>query len=126
MIISATPYRISFFGGGTDYPVWFQEHGGAVLATTINNTATFAAHQSSSTVIVSFGRKEHANEVDDIVHLAVRVAIRYMNVAGSGDSSRWRLARTVGLGFQFLVFGRNSARIARARRENDPQKRARH
>ena len=36
MIVTSTPYRISFFGGGTDYPVWFQEHGGAVLATTIN------------------------------------------------------------------------------------------
>ena len=35
MIISRTPFRISFFGGGTDYPVWFREHGGAVLATTI-------------------------------------------------------------------------------------------
>ena len=35
MIITKTPYRISFFGGGTDYPEWFQENGGAVLATTI-------------------------------------------------------------------------------------------
>ena len=36
MIISRTPFRISFFGGGTDYPAWYQEHGGAVLATTID------------------------------------------------------------------------------------------
>src|SRR5207244_3702066 len=36
MIISRTPFRISFFGGGTDYPVWYREHGGAVLAATIN------------------------------------------------------------------------------------------
>ena len=34
MIIPQTPYRISFFGGGSDYPAWFQDHGGAVLATT--------------------------------------------------------------------------------------------
>ena len=33
MIITSTPLRISFFGGGTDYPVWYREHGGAVLAT---------------------------------------------------------------------------------------------
>ena len=32
MIITRTPYRISFFGGGTDYPVWWKENGGAVLA----------------------------------------------------------------------------------------------
>ena len=36
MIISRTPYRISFFGGGTDYPAWYLEHGGQVLATTID------------------------------------------------------------------------------------------
>jgi D-glycero-alpha-D-manno-heptose-7-phosphate kinase len=36
VIISRTPYRISFFGGGTDYPAWFRQHGAAVLATTIN------------------------------------------------------------------------------------------
>lgn len=33
MIISRTPYRISFFGGGTDYHTWYQKHGAAVLAT---------------------------------------------------------------------------------------------
>ena len=36
MIISRTPFRISFFGGGTDYPDWYREHGGAVLSTTID------------------------------------------------------------------------------------------
>ena len=36
MVITSTPLRISFFGGGTDYPVWYREHGGAVLATTID------------------------------------------------------------------------------------------
>src|SRR5215831_18662505 len=36
MIICRTPYRISFFGGGTDYPSWYRAHGGAVLATTID------------------------------------------------------------------------------------------
>jgi len=36
MIVTRTPFRISFFGGGTDYPSWFKDHGGAVLATSIN------------------------------------------------------------------------------------------
>jgi D-glycero-alpha-D-manno-heptose-7-phosphate kinase len=36
MIISRTPFRVSFFGGGTDYEPWFREHGGAVLATSID------------------------------------------------------------------------------------------
>ena len=36
MIISRTPFRLSLFGGGTDYPDWFKEHGGAVVGTTID------------------------------------------------------------------------------------------
>src|SRR6266478_5120677 len=36
MIITRTPFRISFFGGGTDYPVWYRQFGGAVLSTTID------------------------------------------------------------------------------------------
>ena len=36
MAISRTPYRVSFFGGGTDYPPWFRRHGGAVLSMAIN------------------------------------------------------------------------------------------
>ena len=36
MLISRTPFRISFFGGGTDYPAWFEKNGGAVLSTTID------------------------------------------------------------------------------------------
>jgi D-glycero-alpha-D-manno-heptose-7-phosphate kinase len=36
MAISRTPYRVSFFGGGTDYPAWFRRHGGAVLSMAIN------------------------------------------------------------------------------------------
>ena len=35
MIITRTPYRVSFFGGGTDYPAWYRNHGGAVLAAAI-------------------------------------------------------------------------------------------
>ena len=34
MIITKTPYRISFFGGGSDYPSWYKKNGGAVLSTT--------------------------------------------------------------------------------------------
>ena len=36
MIISKTPYRISFFGGGTDYPQWYNKFGGSVISTSIN------------------------------------------------------------------------------------------
>ena len=43
MIISRTPFRISFFGGGTDYPAWYEKHGGAVLSTSINKYSYITA-----------------------------------------------------------------------------------
>ena len=36
MIISRTPFRISFFGGGTDFPKWYNKYGGKVISSTIN------------------------------------------------------------------------------------------
>ncbi len=44
MIISRTPFRISFLGGGTDYPQWYSEHGGAVLATSIDKYCYVMLH----------------------------------------------------------------------------------
>ena len=43
MIIARTPFRISFFGGGTDYPDWYKENGGAVLCTSINKFSYITA-----------------------------------------------------------------------------------
>ena len=43
MVITSTPLRVSFFGGGTDYPVWYREHGGSVLATTIDKSCFITA-----------------------------------------------------------------------------------
>ena len=36
MIVSRTPFRISFFGGGTDFPIWYNKHGGSVISSTID------------------------------------------------------------------------------------------
>ena len=84
MIITSTPYRISFFGGGTDYPVWFQEHGGAVLATTINRycyiTCRLLPPFFSYRHRIVWSQVETVNDVTEIVHPAVREAIRYLDV----------------------------------------------
>ncbi len=47
MIISRTPFRISFLGGGTDYPQWYNKHGGAVLATSINKYCYVMLHNGN-------------------------------------------------------------------------------
>jgi D-glycero-alpha-D-manno-heptose-7-phosphate kinase len=86
MIISRTPLRISFFGGGTDYPVWFREHGGAVLSTAIDKCCyittrwlpPFFEYQSR----VSYSRIENVNENVDIQHPSVRECLKFLNVAG--------------------------------------------
>lgn len=83
MIICRTPYRISFFGGGTDYPGWYQTHGGAVLAATIDkycyltcrHLPPFFEHR----IRVVYRNIETCNSVDDIGHPVVRAALNYLH-----------------------------------------------
>jgi len=82
VIISRTPYRISFFGGGTDYPEWYKEHGGAVLSTTIDKYChiscrylpPFFEHNSR----VVYSKIELVNKTSEIQHPAVRAALEFM------------------------------------------------
>jgi len=84
MIITRTPYRMSFFGGGTDYPAWFREHGGSVLATTVNkycyiscrNLPPFFEHRSR----IVYSRIENVTSNDDIQHPAVRGVLKFLGV----------------------------------------------
>lgn len=85
MIISRTPFRISFFGGGTDYPVWFREHGGAVLATTIDKYCyiscrylpPFFEHKTR----IAYSRIEQARSNEEIEHPAVRGVLQYLKMS---------------------------------------------
>ncbi len=84
MIISRTPYRISFFGGGTDYPAWFREHGGSVLATSINRYCyitcrflpPFFEHKSR----VVWSKIELVNGQDEVTHPIIREAVKYLEI----------------------------------------------
>lgn len=84
MIISRTPFRMSFFGGGTDYPVWFREHGGAVLATTIDkycyitcrHLPPFFEHRTR----IAYSRIELVKNNEEIEHPAVRGVLKYLNI----------------------------------------------
>lgn len=84
MIISRTPFRVSFFGGGTDYPVWFREHSGAVLATTINKYCyiacrwlpPFFSHKSR----IVWSKIELVREREEIEHPAVREVLSFLNI----------------------------------------------
>lgn len=82
MIISRTPYRISFFGGGTDYPAWYREHGGAVLATSIDKycylSARFLPPFFEHKIRVVYSKIENCHDIDAIAHPAVREILRFL------------------------------------------------
>lgn len=84
MIISRTPFRISFFGGGTDYPAWYRQNGGAVLATTINKycylTCRYLPPFFEHRIRVVYSKIESCQTVDEIVHPSVREALRYLKI----------------------------------------------
>lgn len=84
MIVTRTPYRISFFGGGTDYPAWYRAHGGAVLATTIDkycylscrHLPPFFEHRFR----VVWSKIEMCQHLDEIQHPAVREVLRHVGI----------------------------------------------
>jgi len=84
MIISRTPFRISFFGGGTDYPVWYRENGGAVLGTTIDKYCyincrylpPFFEHKHR----IVYSQAELVRDIDEIRHPAAREVLRFMGI----------------------------------------------
>ena len=85
MIITRTPFRVSFFGGGTDFPIWYKEHGGAVLSTTIDKYCYVHCRKlppffDNKHKIVFFSKQEAFDEIDEIQHPAVREVYRFMNV----------------------------------------------
>ncbi|CCQ89787.1 putative Galactokinase [Nitrospina gracilis 3/211] len=84
MIITRTPFRISFFGGGTDYPAWYEENSGSVLATTINKYCyiscrylpPFFEHKHR----IVYSKVETVQRNEEIQHPVVRAALEYMNI----------------------------------------------
>lgn len=80
MIISKTPYRISFFGGGTDYPDWYLKNGGEVINTTIDkylylsmrSLPSFFEHKYR----ISYSKIDQAKNIEKIKHPVVREALK--------------------------------------------------
>jgi D-glycero-alpha-D-manno-heptose-7-phosphate kinase len=86
LIVIRTPYRISFFGGGTDYPGWYRENGGAVLATAINKHCYITCRRLppffEHRIRVVYSNIELCQTIDDIQHAAVREALRHVGLEG--------------------------------------------
>ncbi len=104
MIIARSPYRISFFGGGTDYHTWYEEHGGEVLSTSINHynyislryLPPFHPEYQSR---IAWRILEYPKSVDEIQHNAIRGALKYYDIhRGVELSNQCDLPARSGLG----------------------------
>lgn len=84
MIITKTPFRMSFFGGGTDFPEFYRENGGAVISSTFDkycyvNVRHLPRFFDYSTEL-SYSRIERVNNLEEIRHPAIREAMKYLNM----------------------------------------------
>lgn len=84
MIISRTPLRISFFGGGTDYPVFYEEHGGAVLSTSINKYSYVICRQLPPffdyNYRIRYTLREETKTIAEIQHPSVRECLNFIGL----------------------------------------------
>lgn len=85
MVITQTPLRISFLGGGTDYPEYFQQHGGAVLGTAVDKSAYFCMSRFYSemfdySVRIAYRNVECVSSVDDLQHVPFRECLRWAGI----------------------------------------------
>ena len=84
MIISRTPYRLSFFGGGTDYNQWYENHGGLVLVValkhycyiTVRPLPPFFEHKHR----IVYSKMEHVQSINEIDHPSVKACLKFKNI----------------------------------------------
>ena len=84
MIITKTPYRISFFGGGSDYPQWFNEQNGQVLSATINKhiyiTCRFLPSFFKHNYRVVWSKIENVQNINQIKHKVVKNLLKFYKI----------------------------------------------
>lgn len=85
MIVSRTPFRISFFGGGTDYPEWYNLHQGKVISATINKYCFVTIRDLPPFFTykyrIRYYQREEINNLEDIMHPSVRETLRSLNIS---------------------------------------------
>ncbi len=82
MVISRTPLRISFFGGGTDYPVWYEKRPGTVISTSINKylyiTCRYLPPFFKYNFRIRYTKQEHTKKVSQIMHPSARECLKFL------------------------------------------------
>lgn len=86
MIITRTPLRISFLGGGTDYPQYFRQHGGMTVGGSIDKYVTVTVHRteqfSEHRFRIHYSQVESVREIDEIRHPSARECLRHLGIDG--------------------------------------------
>lgn len=103
MIIGCSPFRISFYGGGSEIPKYFREFGGITVTASIDKYVYLSVRKLSPIfpykVRASYSELEHATELDDVQHRAIRECIRYVGIKDAVDISiQTELPKTGGIG----------------------------
>ena len=84
MIITKTPFRVSLFGGGTDYPAWFKEHGGLVISTAIQKYAYISVRELPPYfdyyTRAVYSVVEHVKNNHEIQHPSIRGCLEYLDI----------------------------------------------
>jgi D-glycero-alpha-D-manno-heptose-7-phosphate kinase len=85
MVLAKTPLRVSFFGGGTDFPEFFQKHGGAVLGTAIDKyiyhtVIPFQSRLFEYSIRIAYSKVECVKSVDEIAHLPFRAVLKHLGI----------------------------------------------
>lgn len=100
MILSRTPLRVSFAGGGSDLPSYYTKHGGAVLSTTIDKYIYIAVHRYfyPNQSLLKYSKTELVNNNEEIQHPLFRECMKLVNVSGLDISSMADIPAGTGLG----------------------------
>ena len=89
LIICRTPVRISFFGGGTDYPAYYHRHSGAVLGTTIDKYTHVSVNTHSGfldhKIRIGYSKTELVSDVSDIEHPSIRECLKFQGIDSNLD-----------------------------------------
>lgn len=100
MIITRTPFRVSFCGGGSDLPSYYRKNGGSVLSTTINKYMYIVTHQSffPHQTVLKYSETETVERLDDIKHKIFRECLKREGVDGVEITSVADVPQGTGLG----------------------------
>jgi len=89
LIITRTPFRVSFIGGGSDLPDFYSQHPGAVLSTTINKYMYISSHRffEPDKIRVKYSKTETVGDVNELQHPILREVFKQFGIAGGLEVS---------------------------------------